>query len=490
VNNSTEKNNPSRRELLRRGLAVAVGLGSPGLLQACSSSAPSPHTAASTPASTTAPRPASTTAAQAAPTAAAAPVAQTAPAANTGLKADLRMWCMEYKPHLNSFGSMIQAFQKEYPEIAITLQGQPQQEHVAKYQQGFISKTEPDLIAIHQGISAAFVQSGVLEALGTDVFGGKPEDIFFKDIVDPYMEQGKMYGVPLANDTPGIGFIMNLDHFAEAGIDPPTKFASWDDVWAVADKLTKRDAQGNVVRSGMNVRESHILMYVCGFMKEQGKEYFDPASGKFSFNNPEGLAAMQVLHDTIYKYKVDSADIPIAFDSLANGLSSMGMIWIDYIPYAKTQFPDKKFGFAVRPPLKGSKLVVASEGGWGVNVTARSKAKDAAKELMKYLVRDDSQMTWLKEQNALPAKRNLVNDAYFKTADAKWVQAAFATMDTWVSEGPFPVWNLNGNAGAWPIIEGDILGNKVTLSDGMVKIEDVGNKMYQDFKSQVSTLKQ
>ena len=119
---------------------------------------------------------------------------------------------------------------------------------------------------------------------------------------------------------------------------------------------------------------------------------------------------MSVLTDAVTKYKVDSPDIPPAFDSLANGLSSMGMIWIDYIPYAKSQFPDKHYGFIVRPPLAGDKLIVASEGPWGVQVTARTKQADAALEFMKFLARDENLRSWYQQQNALPASPALIDD--------------------------------------------------------------------------------
>lgn len=395
---------------------------------------------------------------------------------------------MEYEPHIKSFGGFIQKFQDKQPGVKITLQGQPPGEHTTKYQQAFASKTEPDILAIHEGISALFVQSGVLMALNDTVFSNQNiQDRFFKDMIEPYSSKGKMYGLPLANNTPGIGMILNLDAFDEAKIEPPMKFDSWEEVWQTAEKLTKRDGSGKITRAGLNVREGHQMMYLCGFILEQGGKYFDEAKGKFSFNTPEGQAGLKLLSDAIHEYKVDSPDIPNAHDSLANGQSAMGLIWIDYIPYAKSQFPNGHFGFAVRPPIKGNKLIVAGEGGWGVNISARTKNKDQSVAFLSFLNQDDNMLQWLKEQNALPSVKNMIDDPYFKTADAKWIQAAMQTMDGWVSEGPFPVWTVNGKG--WEVMESVLTGKK-QLNDGLDEITQAADKVYKEFQDQVSSLQQ
>ncbi|MBV9492973.1 MAG: extracellular solute-binding protein [Acidobacteria bacterium] len=477
----------SRRTFLRTSAATLSGAAATWLLASCGapatvSEAPASQTAAASTAPTTA-----STEPTAAPTVEPTP-APTVGAINTGAKINLRFWHMDYAPHNQSFDALAKAFQKEFPDIGITREPQPQAEHVAKYQQGFVSGTQPDLIAIHGGAAALFVQSGVLAPLDGAAFqSGEMEKLFFPALLEAYQANGHIYGVPLANNTPGIGFIINLDHFEEAKVDIPEQFASWDAVWETAQKLTKKDGSGKIIRAGMNVREGHQLQYVCGMMLEQGAQYFDPASGKFSFNSDAGHAAIKVLTDAVAKLKVDSPDIPPAFDSLANGLSSMGMIWIDYIPYAKSQFPDKHYGFIVRPPYAGKDLLVSSEGPWGVQVTAASKQQQAAMEFMKFLAREENLRAWYQQQNALPSSPALVNDPYFKSNDSRWVRKALETMPGWRNEGPFPIWKMNSDI-SWPILEKAILGSQ-TVESAAKQIDDEGTAMVAEFRSQVQDLK-
>lgn len=475
MNKTHRGGNMSRRHFLRRAALVAGGSAAPWLLASCggvpASGDAAPETAATTAASSSAELATEPSVA----------------AATGGDTVALRFWHMDYAPHNQSFEALVEAFQETQPTITIDREPQPQAEHMAKYQQGFVSGTAPDLIAIHGGGAALFTQSGVLTPLDGAAFeAGELESRFYPAMLEAYQANGHTYGVPLANNTPGIGFIINLDHFEEAKLDVPEQFASWGDVWQTAQQLTVTDGSGKITRAGLNVREGHQIQNICGMMLEQGVEYFDPESGTFSFNNEAGLRAMRVLTDAVETYKVDSPDIPPAFDSLANGLSSMGMIWIDYIPYAKSQFPDKRYGFIVRPPIEGTKLIVGSEGPWGVQVTTQTKQTDAAMEFMKFLARDESLRLWYQQQNALPSSPALVNDPYFATDDARWVRKALETMPDWRNLGPFPIWKFSNDV-AWPNIEKAILGS-LSVEEAAANMESEGTALVAEFRSQVSDL--
>jgi len=282
--------------------------------------------------------------------------------------------------------------------------------------------------------------------------------------------------------------IVNLAQLEAAGLEAKEAFASWDEVWEYAGKLVQKDSSGQITRAGLNVREIHQLQYICGFILEQGGQYFDQAAGEFHFNTPEGKNAVELLAQAFSK-GVDSYDLPDAFESLANDRSAMGMIWIDYIPYAKSQFPDKRFGFMVRPPYPGSaKLIVAGEGGWGVNVSARSKNKDAAIEFVCFLDRDENMLAWGREQNGLPSVRALLKDPSSRpdNLDACWNQGALRTMDDRVHEGPFPIATVNLDFGR-PAVD-DIWKGKVSAADGLTRLEQSATAAYQTFREQVEQL--
>jgi len=410
---------------------------------------------------------------------------QTVVSARSAATTQLRFWHMDYPPHNKVFGQFVAAFEAANPSIMITVEPQPTSDWTAKYQQAFISHAQPDLLAIHGGNAALYTASGVLAPLDGTIFTlAELQQRFFPSLLDAYGFGGHVYGLPLANNTPGIGFVINVDHFKQAKIDIPDQFASWNEVWTVAQKLTKKNPAGQITRAGLNVREGHQVQYVMGCMLEQGQQYFDVQKG-FSFQNTAGYNAIHVLTDAVSKYKVDSPSIAEAFTSLANGLSSMGMIYIDYLPYAKSQFPDKNLGFIVRPPYAGNKLIVASEGPWGINVAAASPNKDAALQFVKFCSSTANLRTWYQQNNALPSSPLLTHDPYFSTPGGRWLRKALQTAPNWVYMGHFPIYGIDNIA--WPILDTAILG-KISVEAAAQQMETQCNTSYQQFKKEVSGL--
>src|SRR5207253_10866291 len=63
--------------------------------------------------------------------------------------------------------------------------------------------------------------------------------------------KGKTYGIPFQRST--IVLYWNKEAFKEAGLDPEKPPATWKEMEQMAQKLTKRDASGNVQRWGVEV---------------------------------------------------------------------------------------------------------------------------------------------------------------------------------------------------------------------------------------------
>ena len=211
----------------------------------------------------------------------------------------------------------------------------------------------------------------------TETLGGMGtiKDRFFSAVMDYYTYQGDVYGIPLHNNTPGIGFITNLDLWQEAGMDPPLTYTHWNDVWQDAKSLTQADDDGIINVAGLSMRNYHNIQYLCGAIYEQGGTYLNEETGEWSVNTPEGIRALtELFHDPIFTHEVDSPDLPAVFNGLAEGRMAMGGIWIDYIPFAATAFPEGNFGFTMRPGIRTAPTPSSSgEGGWGLNVNAASE---------------------------------------------------------------------------------------------------------------------
>ena len=87
---------------------------------------------------------------------------------------------------------------------------------------------------------------------------------------------GKTWGVPFQRST--VVLYWNKELFKEAGLDPNKPPATWAEMLAYAQKLTKRDAAGNITQWGMQVPSSGFPYWLFqGFTTQNGVELMNAA---------------------------------------------------------------------------------------------------------------------------------------------------------------------------------------------------------------------
>ena len=183
----------------------------------------------------------------------------------------------------------------------------------------------------------------------------------------------------------------------------------------------------------------------------------------------------------IFTHKVDTPDLPDCFDGLAQGRIANGGIWIDYIPYGKISFPDKRFGFTMRPAIAGNKAIVVGEGAWGICVNREAKQVEDATGFVKFLNQDETMLKWVQSQNALPSVYSLVDNPWYQTEDAKFLQPALKTIKDRVWMGAV------GNKYAmddifYPMLQSLSLGD-ISVDDMLAQLEVDLTAKVQSFRS-------
>ena len=162
----------------------------------------------------------------------------------------------------------------------------------------------------------------------------------------------------------------------------------------------------------------------------------------------------------------------------------MGEIWIDYIPFAKAQFPDGRFGFTVRAPIAGDKTIVVGEGAWGASVNAQTKgdAKDAAMAFVNYLSQPETMMTWVKAQNALPSTPDLLEHPYYKSAEGKWLRGALKVLPDSVYQGDVGfISKLNFDI-AWPAMQ-EAMAKQISVEEAAERIDQEGAEQLAEYRA-------
>jgi ABC-type glycerol-3-phosphate transport system substrate-binding protein len=394
---------------------------------------------------------------------------------------ELSLWSMQYPPHDSAWNMLVSNYNEEHPELSISVA--PQTDWLTKYAAGLSAGTAGDLMSIHGAGVATFIATNQLLPL-TDTLGGTGtiQERFFPAVMDYYTYQGDVYGLPLHNNTPGIGFITNLDIWGEAGKEPPLNYDDWGLVWEDAKSLTQRDDANNITVAGLSMRNYHNIQYLCGAIYELGGTYLDEESGEWHLATEEGIRALtELFYDPIYTHEVDSPDLPPVFNGLAEGRMAMGGIWIDYIPYGKTAFPDASFGFTMRPGMDGSKPIVVGEGGWGLNVNAATQQAEKCLDFITYLNQDTVMIEWLKSQHSLPCVYSLLDHEWYRSDEAKFLQPALATVQDWVWMGP---------VGSKYAMDDIFFPALEELSLGAMSVEEMAQRLEQDLTAKVQTFRE
>jgi ABC-type glycerol-3-phosphate transport system substrate-binding protein len=349
---------------------------------------------------------------------------------------EVGLWSMQYPPHDTAWQMLADLYHDRHPELTVMVE--PQSDWLTKYAAGLSAGTAGDLMSVHGAGAAAFMATNQLLPL-TDTLGGwgAIKERFFPAVMDYYTFDGNAYGIPLHNNTPGIGFITNLDLWEGAGMTPPDVFPDWTQVWTDAKGLTQTNADGLIEVAGLSMRNYHNIQYLCGAILEQGGTYLNEETGEWLLDTDEARRALtELFYDPIYTHMVDSPDLPEVFDGLAQNRMAMGGIWIDYIPYAKVAFPEGHFGFSMRPALAGDKAIVVGEGGWGLNVNAATTKKEEALAFIEFLNDDEVMLKWLQSQHSLPCVYSLLDNPWYQSDEAKFLLPALQTVQDWVWIGP------------------------------------------------------
>lgn len=126
---------------------------------------------------------------------------------------------------------------------------------------------------------------------------------FYPAFMENSQTGGKTWGIPFQRST--IVLYWNKEAFKEAGLDPEKPPQTWDEMTTFAQKLTKRDASGNVTQWGVQIPSSGFPYWLFqGLTTPAGAVLMNPAGTEVYFDKPEVTTALQYWIDLATKYKV------------------------------------------------------------------------------------------------------------------------------------------------------------------------------------------
>jgi multiple sugar transport system substrate-binding protein len=270
---------------------------------------------------------------------------------------------------LTPHNTIITNFEQKNPNIIVQLEPVSGSDYYARLLTQLAARAAPDIMQIGDDAVPSFVSKNALVPLDDLIQGsGFDTSIYLPGLLDPGKIGGKQYLLP--KDYTPLAVYYNKKLFDAAHLDYPKEGWTWDDMLAVAQKLTLKDASGRVVQWGIQLPGP----WTTGFeywVAAAGGSLISPDGKTFSgyMDSDKVLRAAQFYADLYNKYQVapQPADLN-AFGGgnteFASGKAAM-MLFGRWPESGLLKNPNISLGVAA-PPQDAARANVLFWGGFGI----------------------------------------------------------------------------------------------------------------------------
>ncbi|MBS0337988.1 MAG: ABC transporter substrate-binding protein [Proteobacteria bacterium] len=203
--------------------------------------------------------------------------------------------------------SMTADFEKENPGIKMKpIYSGTYQESIVKALTAMKSGEPPVLSVLLSTDMFTLIDEGAIVDW-TGLATSADDKVWLKSFYPAFMENsetgGKTWGIPFQRST--IVLYWNKEMFKAAGLNPDKAPENWKEMLQYAQKLTRRDASGNVTQWGVQVPSSGFPYWLFqGFTTPNNAILMNKSGDKTHFDSPAVIEALQYWVDLSQKHKV------------------------------------------------------------------------------------------------------------------------------------------------------------------------------------------
>lgn len=245
------------------------------------------------------------------------------------------------------------------------------------------SGAPPDVLFLNNGELPQLASQKALRPLD-DYF--KNSDVNIDEYVNYVMDlgniEGKYYAFPW--DVEFSMFYWDKDMFEEAGLDPDTPPATWEELREYAKLLTKYDSKGDIVQAGFKAPNEYRWFIDSLIMANGGNIYSDDVKST-TFNTPEVIETFEFL--------MSLSDIYGGQDGLPEGVN---FHWLDEQNVAMTISDakwwgdaainqERNIGFGVLPAPEGKDQLTSGWATWSLVLPEKSANPQGGFEFGKWM---------------------------------------------------------------------------------------------------------
>jgi multiple sugar transport system substrate-binding protein len=222
----------------------------------------------------------------------------------------VRMWMHEHPPRIAIDKAIIAEFEQANPDIKIQYDVIAVNEYSPKLLTAFAAGSGPDLFNNTSTLVTQYYNARIIAPIDYAAMGMADEAALLAKYqgagFDGIRFQGRLHGVP--SELSNWACFANNAIWQEAGLDPRKDWPkTWEELPAVAEKLTKRDANGVPVRRGFDFNWSipGAFWYVPNTMIHQlGGNLIDEVAYKPDLESKAARRAFQYYQDWAGKLRL------------------------------------------------------------------------------------------------------------------------------------------------------------------------------------------
>jgi multiple sugar transport system substrate-binding protein len=258
---------------------------------------------------------------------------------------------------------------------------------------------------------AQYFNAGWLEPLDSYVGGAQALQPYLPVYSQANLVNGKVAAMPAFADA--MFMYYRKDLLDQYGIKEPK---TWDELASSAKKIL--DAENNPNLQGLSIQGAPIEGAVCTFLLPYwslGKQFND-AAGKLTLDKDTAVKGLdmwlKMVDNGVMKKNIAEVTTPITVNEFKAGQAVFAINWgfaWDVFKDAPDSQVKGKVGVMPLPAMTGGKSATCV-GGWQWAVSAFSKNKQAAADLVKYMSTQQSSTFLAVEGSLLPVFQSVYTD--------------------------------------------------------------------------------
>jgi len=335
----------------------------------------------------------------------------------SGKTVEISLWHSEVASNLETIENLARRFNDSQSEVRVKLAYQGlDEEEITKLVASLGGGDVPTIASLAEIHTQRMIDSGAIVPMQEFV---DADDYDLSDLdekaVKYYTLDDKLWAMPFAGAVPLLYY--DKVTFREVGLDPESPPKDLDELREASAKMLKRDANGNVTRSGVAIDITG--WYLDSILEEHDDLYANNENGRTGratevlFDGPTGQAFFQWWHDMVKEgLAIDVGQNPTGADTfLTIGSGRAGMCFgssaalrsvVDVLE-GGLQGRDVELGVANQPGVPGGSGLPGIYGRSFWILKSRPKEEqEAGWKFIKWLMEPEQQAEWYAGSGYLP----------------------------------------------------------------------------------------